>query len=322
MPRPSRIEFEGALYHVITRGNNRQLIFKDGDDNRKFLRLLEREKQKHPFYLYAYVLMPNHVHLLLERQAEPLGRIMQRILTGYAQYWNRRYRKVGHLFQGRYKAMLCQKDAYLGELVRYIHLNPVRAKMVRRAEDYVWSSHRTYLGLERCGWVDSEVVLKYFGATKKRAVAVYRAFVRAGQKEGHREELYRGVEGRFLGGDEFVSEVRHRIGEAPLARPRRSREVWSWSQVVRRVEGAMGVKLREVRGRGRTAFELAAKELFIYAGRERSGCTLAELAQRLGIDPTNVGRGYERARQRMETDEAFQSLVERVLGEEIRNMHV
>lgn len=121
MPRPLRVEFEGGLYHVIARGNNRQLIFKEEDDDRKVLRLLEREKQKHPFYLYAYVLMTNHVHLLLERQAEPLGRIMQRILTGHAQDWNRKYRKVGHLFQGRYKAMLCQKDGYFSELVRYIH---------------------------------------------------------------------------------------------------------------------------------------------------------------------------------------------------------
>ncbi len=147
MPRPPRVEFEGALYHVITRGNNRQAIFKDEADYRTFLGLLERGKQKHPFYLYAYVLMPNHVHLLLERQTDSLSRIMQRLLTGYAQYWNRKYRKVGHVFQGRYKAILCQKDAYLSELVRYIHLNPVRAKMVRRPEDYVWSSHRAYLGL-------------------------------------------------------------------------------------------------------------------------------------------------------------------------------
>ena len=316
MPRPSRVEFEGALYHVITRGNNRRLIFKDEEDYRKFLSLLEREKQKHPFYLYAYVLMANHLHLLMEQQAEPLGRIMQRILTGYAQYWNRKYRKVGHLFQGRYKAILCQKDAYLSELVRYIHLNPVRAKVVRRAEDYAWSSHRAYLGLERCEWVDSEVVLRYFGARRKRAVELYRAFVRAGRRERHREDLYRGVEGRFLGGDEFVSEVKHRIAEAPVAKPKRSAKVWRWSEVVRRVEAALGVKLREVRGRGRAASQLTAKELLIYVGRERSGLTVAELARRLGIDPTNVGRGYERARERLDTDESFRNLAARVLAED------
>jgi REP element-mobilizing transposase RayT len=118
MPRPPRVEFEGALYHVITRGNNRQPVFKDEADYQKFLSLLQREKQKPPFYLYAYVVMTNHIHLLVERQTDRLSGIMQRMLTGYGQYWNRKYRKVGHVFQGRYKAILCQKDAYLSELVR------------------------------------------------------------------------------------------------------------------------------------------------------------------------------------------------------------
>jgi REP element-mobilizing transposase RayT len=173
MPRRPRVEVEGALYHLITRGNNRQAVFKHDDDYRKFLSLLEREKQKHPFYLYAYVLMTNHVHLLVERQSDSVSGVMQRVLTGYAQYRNRKYRKVGHVFQGRYKAIVCQRDAYLSELVRYIHLNPVRAGMVKRVEDYRWSSHRAYMGLENCSWVDCEPVLRHFGARRKRAVQTY-----------------------------------------------------------------------------------------------------------------------------------------------------
>jgi REP element-mobilizing transposase RayT len=314
------VEYAGALYHVITRGNNRQAIFKDEEDHRKFLALLEREKQRHPFYLYAYVLMTNHVHLLLERQDEPLSRVMQRVLTGYARYWNRKYRKVGHLFQGRYKAMLCQKEAYMSELVRYIHLNPVRAKLVRRAEDYRWSSHRAYLGQVRTPWVDSEVVLRYFGATKKRAVQMYRAFIAAGSKQGHRVELYAAAAGRFLGSDEFVDEMKRRLGEAPMAKTKRRDETWAWSEVVRRVEQAMGLRLSAFQGRGRVPATLAAKEALIYVGRERGGFSYGEIARRLKIDPSTVGRGYERAQARLLTDQTFRQVMERILVEK-RNTH-
>src|SRR6266404_5236401 len=139
MARKARAEVEGGLYHVITRGNNRRQIFNSPADYEKFLSLLAVQKTKLPFFLYAYCLMSNHVHLLLERQASTVGRIMQRLLTGYAQYYNRRYRRVGHLLQGRHKAILCQSERYLAELVRYIHLNPVRAGMVTRPEDYEYS---------------------------------------------------------------------------------------------------------------------------------------------------------------------------------------
>ena len=134
MPRKLRVEVEGGLYHLITRGNDRQDVFHSTDDHLKFLSLLAKQKQKSPFYLYAYCLMTNHAHLLIERREETVGRIMQRLLTGYSQYYNRRYRHIGHVFQGRHKAILCQSDRYLSALVRYIHLNPVRAGMVEKPE--------------------------------------------------------------------------------------------------------------------------------------------------------------------------------------------
>ena len=141
MARKSRVEVEGGLYHVITRGNDRKDIFHSADDHLKFLSLIAKQKAILPFYLYAYCLMTNHIHLLIERRTDNVGRIMHRILTGYSQYYNRRYMKIGHLLQGRHKSILCQSEVYMGELVRYIHLNPVRARMVTRAEDYPYSSH-------------------------------------------------------------------------------------------------------------------------------------------------------------------------------------
>ena len=148
MPRRPRLELEGGLYHIIARGNNRNDIFHSDQDHKKFLSLLLTQKAKLTFYLYAYCLMTNHFHLLIERQSETIGKMMQRVLKGYSQYYNRKYKNVGHVFQGRHKAILCQSDRYMGELVRYIHLNPVRAKMVRKAEKYPYSSQRAYLGME------------------------------------------------------------------------------------------------------------------------------------------------------------------------------
>src|SRR5436190_1222780 len=168
MARKARAEVAGGLYHVVTRGNNRRQIFNAPADYEKFLSLLGAQKSKLPFFLYAYCLMTNHVHLLIERQADTIGRIMHRVLTGYSQYYNGRC-----LLQGRHKAILCQSERYLAELVRYIHLNTVRAKMVERPEDYKYSGHRAYLGLEAAGILDVDPVLRHFGAKRKIARQAY-----------------------------------------------------------------------------------------------------------------------------------------------------
>ena len=127
--------------------------------------------------------MTNHLHLLIERQAVTVGRTMQRILTGYSQYYNRRYRRVGHVFQGRYKAILCQSDGYLGKLVRYIHLNPVRARMVTAAAEYPYSSQRAYVGIEEPGIVDVDPVLRLFGNKRDTARHDFAEWVGAAYNE-------------------------------------------------------------------------------------------------------------------------------------------
>src|ERR1051325_7421859 len=185
MARKPRLDVQGGLYHLITRGNNRRTIFEAPEDYQKFVQLLEIQKSKLPFLLYAYCLMNNHVHLLVERQGHSISRVMHRLLTGYSQYYNRKYGRSGHLLQGRHKAILCQSDRYLSELVRYIHLNPVRAGMVSRPGDYAYSSHRAYLGLESTGLVDVDPVLRHFGARRDVARDRYWQFVAAGIKQGH-----------------------------------------------------------------------------------------------------------------------------------------
>ena len=324
MARKPRVEIEGGLYHVITRGNNRQMIFNSKDDYLKMLALLEHQKRKLPFRLYAYCLMPNHIHLLIERREDSISRIMQRVLTGYSQYHNRRYRKSGHVLQGRYKAILCESDQYLAELVRYIHLNPVRAKIVRKPEGYEYSGHRAYLGQEDNRLVDSDTLLRYFGGRKTRAREQYRAFVLAGMKDGHREELYQADEGRLLGSEEFVESTKHRIGEIPRgARPERSsdravRQPVDTQELMKAVEEATGMKPTEISGRRRSRDVVEAKEAMILVGM-RNGASQAALSEALGIDGSAISRRLTAARSKAREVTAFATLVQKIEESLLRN---
>ena len=303
MPRSARAEVPGGLYHVITRGNNRRRIFNHVSDYQKFLSLLTVQKSKLPFFLYAYCLMSNHVHLLIERQTATVGRIMQRLLTGYAQYYNRRYRRVGHLFQGRYKAILCESDRYLSELVRYIHLNPVRARMVNRPENYEYSSHRAYLGLEPPGVVDVDPVLRHFGAKKQLAREVFEQFVAAGIAHGHCKELYAVATDGILGSDEFVDATIHRIGktEPRLSRNQMKREGttdFNLDRLIATVEEICGISRKDFLGSGKYARAVMARELFIVVGYEL-GASLKVLAERMGLNSGTASRRHDAGKARM-----------------------
>jgi len=301
MPRKARAEVEGGLYHIITRGNNRRQIFNSPSDYEKFLSLLAVQKVKLPFFLYAYCLMSNHVHLLIERQASAVGRIMHRLLTGYAQYYNRRYRRVGHLLQGRHKAILCQSDRYLSELVRYIHLNPVRARIVNQPENYEYSSHRAYLGMEPAGMVDVDPVLRHFGVKKSIASERYRQFVAAGIKHGHCQEFYAADEGRILGTEEFVDATIHRIGEAKRE-IRGSKNVASEfrpDRLIAEVERICRVSREEFCGRSKSAAAVTAKEMVILIGLQ-VGASRRTLSEITGISSSALSRRSDAVRLKVQ----------------------
>jgi putative transposase len=308
MARKARIELPGGLYHVITRGNNRRRIFDSPDDYDKFLSLLSAQKTKLPFFLYAYCLMTNHVHLLFERQTDAVGRIMHRLLTGYSQYYNRRYRRVGHLLQGRHKAILCQSDQYLSELVRYIHLNPVRARMVRKPEEYQYSSHGCYLGLQPAGIVDVDPVLRHFGAKKKVARERYGEFVRAGMKLGHRDDFYRAADGCILGSEEFVDGTIHRLGEIkPAGKFKRQLGAvhsarFDAEALYTAVEKVCGLAREEFCGRGKEARLVRAKEVLILVGT-RTGASNRILCELVGLSSSTVSRRYDSAYRRSQAGE-------------------
>ena len=317
MARKLRAEVAGGLYHVITRGNNRRQIFNSPADYHKFLSLLSAQKLKLPFFLYAYCLMTNHVHLLIERQADTIGRIMHGLLTGYSQYYNRRYRRVGHLLQGRHKSILCQSDRYLAELVRYIHLNPVRAGMVRRPEQYKYSGHRAYLGLAPAEILDIDPVLRHFGAKKNIARAAYSEFMAAGMKLGHREEFYSADEGRILGSEEFIEEAIHQIGEAKLS-SRMGPEFYSNGAVefdvdrlVAVVETVCGIPREDFYGSGKSAASILAKEILILTGRQL-GASVGLLSRTIGLSSGSVSRRHDEARLKMRDKPAFNELAARI----------
>jgi REP element-mobilizing transposase RayT len=217
--RKPRIHFRGAFYHVISRGNHSEKIFHDDSDHQRYLSLLEEVRNRYHCKLYAYVLMGNHVHLLVEAEVAPLSKIMQNLQFRYTRYYNLRYGKIGHLFQGRYKAILCDRDNYLLELVRYIHLNPVRAGLSKQVDGYRWSSHSNYLSGDDKGGVSVSAVLEPFGKRRGEAIRQYRQFITEGLGDGHREEYYKVIDQRFLGDEEFVEEVRGKLEEPEMRYP-------------------------------------------------------------------------------------------------------
>ena len=178
MARALRIEFPGAFYHVTSRGNERKAIFKSLQDREKFLSYLESATERYGAVVHVYCLMDNHYHLLLETPLWNLSKIMQHINGAYTTYFNTKRERSGHLFQGRYKAILVEADEYAKELSRYIHLNPVRAAMVKTPEEYRWSSCQYYTVRRKApAWLTRNFILSYFDTKPTAAMKMYRSFV-------------------------------------------------------------------------------------------------------------------------------------------------
>lgn len=210
MARPLRIEFAGALYHVTARGNAQADIYDDNTDRQQFLSLLQNTVDRLDWYCHAYCLMDNHYHLLIETNSPTLSKGMKFLNGTYTQYYNRQHKRVGHVFQGRFKAILVQKDSYLLELARYIALNPVRAHMVRSAKDWPWSSYRATAGYEEnVACLTTDWVLAGFAKTQKVAQQRYRDFVQQGKcQPSPWQKLKNQI---YLGDDQFVEDMQCKL---------------------------------------------------------------------------------------------------------------
>lgn len=283
MARPLRLEFPGALYHLTSRGDRQEPIFLDDADRKLFLDLLGKEVQQQGWICYAYCLMDNHYHFLMETPEPNLIRGMRRLNGVYTQTFNRRHGRVGHVFQGRYKAVLVDKESYLLELCRYVVLNPLRAKLVKRPEDWPWSSYRFTAGERgRPEWLAADKVVGFFAGR-----AAYRRFVSEGMG---RPSVWSHLRGQiYLGGDAFLKRMGRLVEGKPVQgiareqlRPLRPRA----EEVLGVVGGAFEISPSRVLDRShRPAFEAA-----VYLLRRVANLSLKQVAERARVSTGRISQ--------------------------------
>lgn len=210
MARQLRIEYEGAFYHITSRGNERKEIFNNESDKAKFIDYLKQAFERFKVIIHVYCLMDNHYHLLMETPQANLSKAMHFINSGYTMFYNKKYRRTGHLFQGRYKSILVDKDNYATALSSYIHLNPVRAKIVKSPEEFIWSSYRYYVNTISANqqFLNTDLILGYFDKEEEVAKNKYREFVERYREEKVKDPLSEAVEGTILGNPEFIKWIK------------------------------------------------------------------------------------------------------------------
>lgn len=285
MSRPLRLEFPGAVWHVTSRGNERREVFRDDADRELFLSILGRTVGLFCWKLHAYVLMGNHVHLLVETPEPTLSRGMRQVNGLYTQAFNRRHRRSGHLFQGRFKAVLVEKESHLLELCRYVILNPVRAKAAPSARAWPWSSYGATAGLrEAPEWLETDWTLRQFGASRRQAMERYRAFVAEGKKSGY--EPWEMVRGQiYLGSDQFLAEAHRQAAGRPRAKgvPRRQQHPLEKDPetAARKLAAALGTTLPELNSRTRTF--IRQRRLVAWALRRHGFLTLERIGGALDV---------------------------------------
>ncbi len=316
MPRQARLDIPGALHHIMVRGINKATIFKDDQDRSRFLDRLAQNVIHTQSVVYAWVVMENHVHLLIRSGKPGISALMQRLLTWYAQYFNRRHGRTGHLFENRYKSILCEEERYLLALVRYIHLNPIRAKVVKTLKDldrYAWSGHRMILGKVEEQWMGGDYIRGCFGEGGKKAIEKYCRFMAEGIGEGRNSVLTGGglirsqggwsqvlafrrngkeeaSDERILGGGDFVEEVLREAEDRQLRQTRLRRKGRSIDDLIREECRKRKVSEEELRKGGRRRRVSEARGEIVYRGREELGLSGAEMARSLGVNTSSINR--------------------------------
>ena len=318
MARPLRLEHVGALWHVTCRGNEKGTIFHDDRDRDLFLSVLSEAVQLFAWRLHAYVLMGNHYHLLLETPEANLSRGMHRVNAVYSQAFNRRHERVGHLLQGRFKAILVEKERHLLELVRYVVLNPVRAGLARDPADWPWSNYLATAGLrEAPEWLETEWTIDQFGRGAN-ARSAYREFVAAGS-HGLEKPWTRITNQLFLGGEDFRRRVRAMRVDQPVSsevpRAQRSAIRPNLSEIVHAAASVLAVDPSEIRKQRRTPLRLAVA----YIGRMDGFAQLSELGAALEVAAVSASEIVASARRLSRQEPEFRSLLRRVRSEIRRN---
>ena len=328
MPRQSRIDTPGAIHHIIARGIERGKIFKDDKDRYDFIENLGIILEETETACYAWALIPNHFHLLLRTGMVPVSTVMRRLLTGHAIRFNKKYKRYGHLFQNRYKSILCQEDTYLLELVRYIHLNPLRAKLVENMDQldkYPFSGHSTIMGNRELSWQECEEVLLYFGKRKGTAKRKYREFVFNGIEEGKREDLTGGglirssggwkavkelkkssihlkSDERILGDSDYVSDILSRTEETLKSKYSLKASGVDLKFITRRVADILNIPEDVVWREGKQKSLVYARSLLCYWAVRELGESMTSMARRLNISTVAVSKSVARGEKIIEKE--------------------
>lgn len=321
MPRQARLDAPGTLHHVIIRGIERRRIVDDEEDCWRFVSRLGRLASEHKTAIYAWSLMTNHAHMLIRSGPDGLPTFMRRFLTGFAVAYNRRHRRHGHLFQNRYKSIVCDEDSYFAELVRYIHLNPLRVKLVADLsvlDTFPWCGHAVIMGEITHEWQDREYVLSWFGGKEKEAKGAYRQFVHEGIAQGRRPELVGGglirsvggwsqvfairrhkdrllTDERVLGSGNFVESMLKEAEERlrfQMASNRRRQDVVTFIEQVCKKEGINPKEMGLGSRRGRIS---KVRSKIAYQLVEDYGIPLAEVARQLGVSTSAISKAVRGA---------------------------
>jgi len=320
MPRRARLDAPGTLHHVMIRGIEGAKILLDDKDRENFLFRIDKLVGNTGTRILAWVLMDNHVHLLFFSGQAGISTFMRRLLTGYAVWFNRRHRRSGHLFQNRYKSILCEEDPYLLELVRYIHLNPLRASVVKSLEEldhYRWGGHSVLVGKNRSDWQETEYVLGQFSTGKRKAICAYQKFVAEGKDLGRRPDLVGGGlirslgswskvlslrergertehDSRVLGSMDFVERIMREADERLTRQMKHKGGKISIEGVIRRMCKEEGVRDQELKvgGQRREISRIRARIAY-YLSREM-GISMAEIARNVGVGTSAIAMAIKK----------------------------
>jgi putative transposase len=294
MARKPRIHIPGGFYHVILRGNDGQDIFFSDQDREHLESLVQDGIDRFKHRIHAYCWMSNHVHMLIQVSEIPLSKLIQNLSFRYASYINKNMSRKGHLFQGRYKAILVDAENYLHELVRYIHLNPVRAGVARNPQDYKWSGHLCYLGITSKSWLTVEYVLSQYSKGESTAQRRYEEFVLEGLDEEYRREFHHGsAEGRLLGTDKFIEKA---LEQADKKAERRYRV----EDIINLVSKKSRVTIEELISLSRQRRLSKVRSIIAFMVTEYGEGTLSDYGRIGRRDLSTLSIGVNRIREEME----------------------
>ena len=319
MPRQPRLDAAGILHHVMIRGIDRRNIFRNTKDRKDFIERLSVLLPETQTVCYAWSFMSNHAHFLLRSGPSGIAYLMRRLLTGYVVSFNKRHKRTGQLFQNRYKSIICDEDVYFKELVRYIHLNPIRAGLVSSMEDlniYPYSGHSVLMGTTEQDWQDTRYVLEMFSGNEARARTLYSTYVESALNQGRRDDLsggglvrslggwehVRDSEGRtkgdqrILGGSDFVMKVLRQAGEDYERKTLAKMKGYTTDTVADIIAGMYNTTRSEVLSKGKCPSRVEARSLFCYVASHELGMSVTDLARLIGMTPSAMTYAVRRGR--------------------------